>query len=124
MGAEPDIAGAIAGFQALLADLVRRRPDLAAPVEAAGRSLERLGKSGKSAGDIEASLARLDKRLAQALAETLPAAEGESLSQAVQASLNRVSAAMDTGAAERTARALMRRALREHLGLPRLTLLP
>jgi hypothetical protein len=31
---------------------------------------------------------------------------------------------MDAGAAERTARALMRRALREHLGLPRLTLLP
>jgi hypothetical protein len=123
-GAEPDATLAIAGFQAQLADLARRRSDLAAPIEAAARSLERIGKSGKSAEDIEASLARLDKRLAQALADALPAAEGESLSRAVQASLNRVSAAMDAAAAERTARALMRRALREHLGLPRLTLLP
>jgi hypothetical protein len=123
-GAEPDVARATAGFQTLLADLAGRRPDLAEPLEAAARSLERLGKSGRSAEDIETSLARLDKRLAQALAAALPAAEGESLSQAVQASLERVSAAMDAGAAERTARALMRRALREHLGLPRLTLLP
>jgi hypothetical protein len=122
-GAEPDVAGAIAGFQAQLADLARRRPDLAAPIEAAARSLERIGKSGKNAGDIEASLARLDKRLAQTLADALPAAEGASLSQAVEGSLKRVSAVMDAGAAERTARALMRRALREHLGLPRLTLL-
>ena len=123
-GAEPDVPGAVAGFQTVLADLARRRPDLAAPIEAAGRSLERLGKSGRSAEDVETSLARLDKRLAQALAESLPAAEGERLSQAVEVSLKRVSAAMDAGAAERTARALMRRALREHLKLPRLTLLP
>jgi hypothetical protein len=122
-GAVPDVARAIAGFQAQLADLARRRPDLAAPIESAARSLERLGKSGKNAGDIEASLARLDKRLAQALADALPAAEGASLSQAVEGSLKRVSAVMDAGAVERTARALMRRALREHLGLPRLTLL-
>jgi len=122
-GAEPDVAGAIAGFQTLLADLARRRPDLAAPIEAASRSLERLGKSGNNAGDIEASLARLDKRLAQSLADALPVAEGESLSRGVEASLQRVSSIMDAGAAERTARALMRRALREHLGLPRLTLL-
>jgi hypothetical protein len=122
-GAEPDVAGAIAGFQTRLADLARRRPDLAAPIEAAARSLERLGKSGKNAGDIETSLARLDRRLAQALADALPAAEGENLSRAVEGSLKRVSAVMDAGAAERTARALMRRALREHLKLPRLTLL-
>src|SRR5258706_5566836 len=122
-GAEPDVARAIAGFQTQLADLARRRPDLAAPIEAAARSLERLGKSGKNAGDIETSLARLDKRLAQALADALPAAEGASLSRAVEASLERVSSVMDAGAAERTARALVRRALREHLGLPRVTLL-
>ena len=122
-GAAPDFARAIAGFQARLADLARKRPDLAAPIEAAARSLERLGKSGKNAGDIETSLARLDRRLAQALADALPAGEGESLSRAVEGSLKRVSAVMDAGAAERTARALMRRALREHLGLPRLSLL-
>ena len=122
-GAEPDVARAIAGFQARLADLAGRRPDLAAPIEAAARSLDRLGKSGKRAGDVETSLARLDKRLAQALAETLPAAEGESLSRGVEDSMKRVSAVMEAGAAERTQRALMRRALREHLGLPRLTLL-
>jgi len=123
-GAEPDVARAIAGLEARLVDLARRRPDLAAPVGAASRSLERLGKSVKNAEEIESSLARLDKRLAQALADALPAAERESLSLAVQASLKRASGAMDAGAAERTARALMRRALREHLGLPRLTLLP
>jgi len=123
-GAEPDVARAIAGFETLLGDLSRRRPELAAPIDAATRSLERLGKSGKDAENVETSLARLDKRLAQALADALPAAERESLSQAVEASLKRASAAMDAGAVERTARALMRRALREHLGLPRLTLLP
>ncbi len=122
-GAEPDVARAIAGFQAQLADLARRRPDLAAPIEAAARSLGRLGESGKNAGAIETPLARLDKRLAQALADALPPAEGESVSRAVDGALKRVSAVMDAGAAERTARALMRRALREHLGLPRLSLL-
>jgi hypothetical protein len=122
-GAEPDVARAIAGFQARLADLALRRPDLAAPVEAAARSLERLGKSGKSAGDVETSLARLDKRLAQALAVALPAGESANLSRAVEDSLKRVSSVMDASAAERTQRALMRRALREHLGLPRLSLL-
>jgi hypothetical protein len=122
-GGEPDVAGAIAGFQARLAELALRRPDLASPIEAAARSLERLGKSGKNAGDVETSLARLDKRLAQALADALPAAESEGLSRDVEGSLKRVSAVMEAGAAERTARALMRRALREHLGLPRLSLL-
>jgi ABC-type transporter Mla subunit MlaD len=123
-GPEPDVARAIAGLETPLVDLARRRPDLAAPLEAASRSLERLGKSGKNVEDIETSLARLDKRLAQALADVLPAAERERLSRAVQVSLKRASAAMDAGAAERTARALMRRALREHLELPRLSLLP
>jgi hypothetical protein len=83
-GAEPDVAGAIAGLQTGLADLALRRADLAEPIEAAARSLERFRKSGKNAGDIEASLARLDKRLAQALADALPAAEGAESPQAVE----------------------------------------
>ena len=120
---EPDVAAALAGLEAGLADLARRRPDLAAPIEAAARSLERLGKSGKNAEETESSLARLDKRLTRALEDALPAPEREGLAEKVQASLKRASIAMDAAAAERTARALMRRALREHLGLPRLTLL-
>jgi hypothetical protein len=122
-GAPPDVTRAIAGLEARLLEVARGRPDLGAPLEAAARSLQRLGKSGKSAEDVEASLARLDNRVAQALADALPASEKESLARGVEASLARVSGAMEAGAAERTARALMRRALRDHLGLPRLTLL-
>src|ERR1700693_5153 len=51
-GAAPAIAHAIAGFETLLGDLARRRPDLTAPIGAATRSLERLGKSNKNAEDV------------------------------------------------------------------------
>jgi hypothetical protein len=122
-GPEPDIAGTLRDLAGSLADLARRRPDLAAPVASASRSIERLAGSGKNAGEIETSLARLDKRLAGALSDALPGPERERLDAAVLTALSRANIPMDAEAAERTRRALSRRTLREVLDLPRLTLL-
>jgi hypothetical protein len=122
-GPEPDIAAALAGLSGSLAELARRRPDLAAPIEAVSRSLDRLAKSDKNAGEIETSLARLDKRLAKALSDALPEPERDRIDAEVETALSRANIRMDADAAERTRRALSRRTLREALDLPRLTLL-
>ena len=122
-GTEPDIAATLAGLAGSLAELARRRADLAAPIDAASRSIERLAKSGKPAGEIETSLARLDKRLATALYDALPGPERERLDAEAEVALSRANMRMDADAAERTRRALTRRTLREVLDLPRLTLL-
>ena len=121
--AEPDIAAKLAGLSENLAELERRRPDLAAPIDSASGSLGRLAKSGKNAGETETSLARLDKRLAKALYEALPETERERLDAEAEAALSRARVRMDADTAERTRRALTRRMLRELLDLPRLTLL-
>jgi hypothetical protein len=120
---EPEIAGTLRGLAGRLAELALRRPDLAAPVESASRSIERLALSGKNAEEIETSLARLDKRLAKALYDGLPGPEKDRLDAGVQTALSRANIRMDADAAERTRRALSRRTLREVLDLPRLTLL-
>lgn len=122
-GPKPDIAGTLRDLAGRLADLALRRPDLAAPVESASRSIERLARSGKNAGEIETSLARLDKRLARALSDALPEPERGRLDAAVLTALSRANIRMDADAEERTRRALSRRSLRELLDLPRLTLL-
>jgi hypothetical protein len=122
-GPEPDIAAALAGLSGSLAELARRRPDLAAPIEAVSRSLDRLAKSDKNAGEIETSLARLDKRLAKALSDALPEPERDRIDAEVETALSRANIRMDADTAQRTVRALTRRTLREVLDLPRLTLL-
>jgi hypothetical protein len=122
-GPEPDIGAALAGLSGSLAELARRRPDLAVPIEAASRSLDRLAKAGKNAEEIETSLARLDKRLAKALSDALPEPERDRLDTEVETALSRANIRMDADTAERTRRALSRRTLREVLDLPRLTLL-
>jgi hypothetical protein len=121
--APPDAAGAIAALETSLAAVAGRRADLAEQLESARRSLERLAEK-RSVEEIEASLARLDKKLATALLEALPAAERDALEAAVTERLEKAGARMDAEAADRTRRALTRRALRERLDLPRLTLLP
>jgi hypothetical protein len=121
--APPDAAGAIAALETSLAAVAGRRADLAEPLESARRSLERLAEK-RSVEEIEASLARLDKKLATALLEALPEAERDALEAAVTERLEKAGARMDAEAADRTRRALTRRALRERLDLPRLTLLP
>jgi hypothetical protein len=121
--AEPDVPRALEELAERLRQVLSRRPDLASPLESALRSIERLEKLRKSAGETEASLARLDRRLAGALHDALSEAERQRLDAEVEASLARARIRMDAEAAERTARALTRRTLRDLLDLPRLTLL-
>jgi hypothetical protein len=104
---EPDVAAALAGLEKALSEVSRARPDLAAPMDSALRSLERLGKSGKTAEETEA----------------LPEEERKRLDAGVERALARAGLRMDAETARRTASALTRRTLRETLDLPRLTLL-
>jgi hypothetical protein len=121
-----DASGAaekLARLGAELAELERRRPDLAAPAASARRSVERLAGGPKSPGEIEESLARLDRRLATALYDALPEPERREADADVERQLSPLRARMDGETARRTARALTRRLLRERLVLPRLSLL-
>jgi hypothetical protein len=120
---EPDVPRALEALAGRLRQVAGSRPDLAEPLESALRSIERLEESRKSGEETEASLARLDKRLAGALHDALSERERRRLDAQVEASLARARIRMDAEAAERTARALTRRTLREFLDLPRLTLL-
>ena len=120
---EPDPAAAIAGLEASLSACRAERPDLGVPLDAALSALARLARSGKTAEEIEASLARLDRRLARSLHEALPEAERAGLDREVSAQLAGAIARMDAVTAEKTARALTRRSVRERLALPRLSLL-
>lgn len=120
---EPDVPRALEALAERLRQVAGRRPDLAEPLESALRSIEWLQKSRKSAEETENSLARLDRRLAGALYDALSEHERSRLAAQVEASLARARIRMDAEAAERTARALTRRTLRDLLDLPRLTLL-
>ena len=121
--AEPDARAALAELSARLGACRASRGDLSAPLDSALASLERLAGSGKSAEQIEASLARLDRRLARELYAALPDAERAELDRDVAAQLGGALSRMDPATAEKTSRALTRRAVRERLALPRLTLL-
>jgi hypothetical protein len=120
----PDAAATLAALSQALLAVARRRPDLSDPVESARRSLERLRASPRPVEEAEASLARLDKKLASSLLESMPEKERTDLEAAVARRLERAGARMDAESAERTRKALTRRSLREQLDLPRLTLLP
>ena len=122
--APTDAPAALARLQGELASIARRRPDLAPALEAAGQSLERLGRAGKPPDSAEASLARLDKKLAGELYEAMPEADRSAIDGEVERLLAGARVRMDEAAAEKTARAVRRRAVRERLALPRLTLLP
>ena len=122
-GKDPDIVSALADLERALSEVSRRRTDLVAPIDSAQRSIERLGKSGKDAEETEASLARLDRKLAKELYDALPEEERGNLDADVERSLARAGLRMDVETARRTASALRRRKLREELELPRLTLL-
>lgn len=120
---EPDVPAALASLSDALSACRERRPDLAGPLDVALAALARLGRSGKAPEETEASLARLDRRLARAIHEALPAAERAALDADVAAQLSRALPRMDPAAAEKTAKALTRRSVRERLQLPRLSLL-
>lgn len=122
-GPEPDARAALANLAVQLSAARARRPDLSEPLESALRSISRLEASGKASEDIEASLARLDRRLARELAEALPESERSALDAEVAGLLAGAGARMDPQTLEKTTRALTRRAVRERLELPRLSLL-
>jgi len=120
---DPDARRILVELAARLAETAASRPDVADPLEAAVRAIARMGASEKTAGEIEASLARLDKRLARELAEALPADERAGVDAEVGALLAGAGDRMDEAALEKTRRALTRRLVRERLALPRLSLL-
>ncbi len=119
----PDVAKAIEALRERLAAIAARRADLSEPLESARRSLERLSGGSRAPGEIEESLARLDRRLASALFDALPESERSGIEQAIDGQLSRLRDRMDEETARRTRKALARRLLRERLELPRLTLL-
>jgi hypothetical protein len=123
-GADP--AAALAELASRLEEAAAARPDLGAAFEPARKSLARLAERAPAGGDpasIEASLARLDKKLASSLYDALPAAEREELDADVASQLSRAKVRLDDETADKTRRALRRRGLRELLRLPRLSLL-
>ncbi|HEY7113678.1 MAG TPA: hypothetical protein VIA45_12165 [Thermoanaerobaculia bacterium] len=118
-----DARASLAALGERLAALAARRPDLGEPIETARRSLERLAKGSKPPGEVEESLARLDRKLASALFDALPAGERADIDRRIDGQLEALKGRMDEETARRTGRALGRRLLRETLDLPRLTLL-
>jgi len=122
---DPDARKILVELARQLAEARARRPDLGDPLDAAVRAIARMGASEKTGAEIEASLARLDKRLAKELAEALSGPERESLDAEVARLLGAAGTGgrMDEAALEKTRRALTRRIVRERLALPRLSLL-
>jgi len=118
-----DSGPALEALSVQLEEARRARPDLAAPLASALLSLARLSRSGKPAEQIEASLARLDRRLARELYAALSESERGELDRQVEGLLAGAGDRMDAAAAEKTRRALSRRGVRERLSLPRLSLL-
>lgn len=122
-GDAPDVAGALAALSERLDSVARVHPSLTRPIESALRSLDRLARSAKSPGEIEASLARLDRRISNEIADALPEDRRRRVDADVETLIAKARVKMDRDTEEKTRRALTRRTLREELGLPRLTLL-
>jgi hypothetical protein len=122
-GADVDLPAALDALSERLRQSASRRPDLAEPLEAARASLVRLKQSRKTAEEVEASLARLDRRLARDLHTALPDDERAAVDAEIARQLGAALSRMDEAAADKTTKTLVRRAVRERLDLPRLTLL-
>jgi hypothetical protein len=118
-----DVGERLARLARALDAVARVHPDLTERLDSAGRSLDRLATAGKSPGEVETSLARLDRRLAKDLHEALSAERRSRLESRVEELLAKARVKMDRETEEKTRRALTRRTLREELALPRLTLL-
>lgn len=122
-GRSLDPSAALARLSERLDSVARVHPELTEKIESALRSLDRLARSRKPAGEIEASLARLDRRLSNELALVLFPERRLRIDSRVDELLAKARVIMDRETEEKTRRALMRRTLREELALPRLTLL-
>ncbi|HEY1435770.1 MAG TPA: hypothetical protein VGG65_10360 [Thermoanaerobaculia bacterium] len=122
-GTEPDAKAALAALAARLGECRERRPDLAGSLDAALAAVGRLAASARTAEQVESALARLDRKLVKDLHGALPEAERAGLDGEVARQLSGALSRMDPATAEKTTKALTRRAVREKLDLPRLTLL-
>jgi len=122
-GESLDSPAALARLSERLDSVARVHPELTERIESALRSLDRLARSQKPAGEIEASLARLDRRLSNELSDALSAERRRRIESRVDELLAKARVKMDRETEDKTRRALMRRTLREELALPRLTLL-
>jgi hypothetical protein len=124
--AEPGEVGSretLARLSEALDSVARLHPELTERLDSAQRSLDRLAGSKKAPGEIEASLARIDRRLSNDLFDALAPDRRRRLEARVEDLLAKARVRMDHETEEKTRRALMRRTLREELALPRLTLL-
>ena len=120
---EGDTASALERLAESLARAAQENPAAAEVIENAGKAVRKLQGAGRSAEQIETSLARLEKKLLKEAAASLPA----SLLAAIEAEADRRLAgdrgAMEGRAFQRTRDVLVRRRLRAELGIPRLSLL-
>jgi hypothetical protein len=122
-GGAMDVPMALDTLSERLRQSANRRPDLAEPLQSTRASIARLKQSRKTAEEIEDSLARLDRRLARDLHAALPDDERAAVDAEIARQLGPALSRMDEAAAEKTTKTLVRRAVRERLDLPRLTLL-
>ena len=118
-----DTGARLARLAEALGWVARLHPELTERLDSAQRSLDRLAGSRKTPGEVEASLARLDRRLSNELFEALPAERRGRVESRVEDLLAKARVKMDRETEEKTRRALTRRTLRGELALPRLTLL-
>jgi hypothetical protein len=119
-----EVAPALHGLAEQLKEIARGHPELTGKIESGMRSLERLARSSVSRdpGEVEASLARLDRRLCNELFEALDDEARARIEKRVDDALAKARIKMDRETEEKTRRALTRRLLREELHLPRLTI--
>ena len=121
--AAAEVAPALDGLAVQLEEVAQAHPELTEKLDSGRRSLERLARSSKDPGEVEASLARLDRRLCNELARALDDEARARIEGRVEDVLAKARVRMDRETEEKTRRALTRRLLREELRLPRLTLL-
>lgn len=121
--AAAEVVPALDGLAAQLKEVARAHPELTEKLDSGRRSLERLARSSKDPGEVEASLARLDRRLCNELVPALDDEARARIEGRVEHVLAKARVKMDRETEEKTRRALTRRLLREELRLPRLTLL-
>ncbi len=120
---QEEIAPALEKLERRLLDAAGRREEVAEPLKSAARSIARLRASAPAPDRVEASLVRLDKKLASALYAALSERERGGIDERVRGCLDQARARMDIETVEKTVRALTRRSVRELLELPRLSIL-
>ena len=121
-GQAADVAPLLDRLAERLGAVARAHPEVTPRLDSAIRSLKKLAKSSKDPGEVEASLARLDRRLCNELVDAIGSEERRRMEERVEEVLAKARVKMDRETEEKTRRALTRRLLREELSLPRLTL--